>query len=132
MSRYLHKIEPEDVRFLMDLSEFKEFIVDMLGNSRNSVNIRIDFDHIKELGESTLVRPMVHLTEASRLTEDDQQNLRNTGFIIGDEPYANGDHAMDKIFGPHYVILAATEDEDGAFFTIEMPYRHYIRQKNIV
>ncbi|SFK20952.1 hypothetical protein SAMN04487936_10947 [Halobacillus dabanensis] len=132
MSRYLDNFEPEDVRFLMDLSEFKEFIVDMLGDTRDSVDIRIDFDYIEEPGGASLVRPMVHLTEASQLTEEKQQHLRDTGFSIGDEPYANGDYAMDKIFGPHYVILAATEDEDGAFFTIEMPYRHYIHQKNTV
>jgi hypothetical protein len=132
MSRYLDKFEPEDVRFLMDLSEFKEFIVDMLGNSRNSVDVRIDYDYIEEPGEATFVRPMVHLTEAGRLTEEEQQHLRDTGFIIGDEPYKNGDYAMDKIFGPNYVILAATDDEDGAFFTIEMPYRHYIRQKSTI
>lgn len=130
MSQYLDKIEPEDVRFLMDLSEFKEIVKEMLGDARLLVNIQIDYEFLQEPHASTLVRPMIHLTEISNFTEEHRHTLIQTGFSIDKEPFANGDYAMEQIFGPYYTILAATEDEDGAFFTIELPYRHFVEQKN--
>ncbi|WP_226584891.1 hypothetical protein [Halobacillus litoralis] len=128
MPRYLDRIEPEDVRFLMDLSEFKNFVIEMLGDARDLVNIQIDYDYIEDPGGTTLVRPMVKLTEISQFTEENRHTVLKSGFSIDREPFDNGDYAMEEIFGPYYTVLAATEDEDGAFFTIEMPYRHYAKQ----
>ncbi|SDO41904.1 hypothetical protein [Halobacillus aidingensis] len=130
MSRYLDRIEPEDVRFLMDLSEFKTIVLDMLGEARNLVNIQINYDFLDEPEGDTLVRPMVQLNEISKFTEEDRHTLLKTGFSIDGEPFDNGDYAMEQIFGAEYTILAITEDEDGAFFTIEMPYRNFERQKS--
>ncbi|CDQ20485.1 hypothetical protein SAMN05192559_105251 [Halobacillus karajensis] len=125
MSRYLDRIEPEDVRFLMDFSEFKTFVIDMLGDARDLVQIHIDYDLIEETENMPLIRPMVHLSEVSNFTEEDRHTLLATGFSIDQEPFVNGDYAMKQIFGPEYTILAATEDDDGAFFTIEIPFRNY-------
>ncbi|RDY71824.1 MULTISPECIES: hypothetical protein [Halobacillus] len=130
MSRYLDRIEPEDVRFLMDLSEFKTIVLDMLGEARNLVNIQINYDFLDEPEGDTLVRPMVQLNEISKFTEEDRHTLLKTGFSIDGEPFDNGDYAMEQIFGAEYTILAITEDEDGAFFTIEMPYRNFEKQKS--
>ncbi|WP_394219364.1 hypothetical protein [Halobacillus trueperi] len=132
MSRYLDRIEPEDVRFLMDLSEFKTIVLDILGEARDLVNIQINYDLLDEPEGDTLVRPMVQLNEISKFTEEDRHTLLQTGFSIDDEPFDNGDYAMKQIFGAEYTILAVTEDEDGAFFTIEMPYRKFEKQKSPV
>ncbi|WLR47879.1 hypothetical protein LC065_00855 [Halobacillus litoralis] len=130
MSRYLDRIEPEDVRFLMDLSEFKTIVLDMLGDARDLVNIQINYDLLDEPEGETLVRPMVLLNEISNFTEEDRHALLQTGFSIDGEPFDNGDYAMEQIFGAEYTILAVTEDEDGAFFTIEIPYRNFEKQKS--
>ncbi|MGR9047243.1 hypothetical protein ACQ4XT_01155 [Halobacillus faecis] len=130
MSRYLDRIEPEDVRFLMDLSEFKTIVLDMLDDARDLVNIQINYDLLDEPEGETLVRPMVLLNEISNFTEEDRHTLLQTGFSIDGEPFDNGDYAMEQIFGSEYTILAVTEDEDGAFFTIEMPYRNFEKQKS--
>ncbi|MBX0359255.1 hypothetical protein [Halobacillus sp. Nhm2S1] len=132
MSRYLDRIEPEDVRFLMDLSEFKTLVLEMLGEARDLVNIQINYDVLDEPEGDTLVRPMVQLNEISKFTEENRHTLLQTGFSIDGEPFDNGDYAMEKIFGSTYTILAVTEDEDGAFFTIEMPYRNFEKQKSHV
>ncbi|MYL50908.1 hypothetical protein GLV98_15540 [Halobacillus litoralis] len=132
MSRYLDRIEPEDVRFLMDLSEFKTIVLDILGEARDLVNIQINYDLLDEPEGDTLVRPMVQLNEISKFTEEDRHTLLQTGFSIDGEPFDNGDYAMEQIFGAEYSILAVTEDEDGAFFTIEMPYRNFEKQKSPV
>ncbi|QAS51963.1 hypothetical protein [Halobacillus litoralis] len=130
MSQYIGRIDPEDVRFLMDLSEFKEFVTDMLGGARGLVNVEIDYEIIEEQAGDTLIRPMVLLNEISRFTEEDRHTLLSSGFSIDREPYKNGDYAMEQIFGTYYTILEATEDEDGAFFTIELPYHHFIIERN--
>ncbi|GEN53563.1 hypothetical protein [Halobacillus faecis] len=132
MSRYLDRIEPEDVRFLMDLSEFKTLVLEMLGEARDLVNIQINYDFLDEPEGDTLVRPMVQLNEISKFTEEDRHTLLQTGFSIDGEPFDNGDYAMEQIFGSAYTILSVTEDEDGAFFTIEMPYRNFEKQKSHV
>ncbi|MEC3883551.1 hypothetical protein VKA52_07465 [Halobacillus sp. HZG1] len=130
MSLYLEHIEPEDVRFLMDLSEFKTVVLKMLGEAQNLVNLQISYDFLDEPEGDTLVRPMVELNEISKFTEEDRHTLLQSGFSIDGEPFDNADYAMEQIFGAEYTILDVTEDEDGAFFTIEMPYRNFKEQKS--
>ncbi|RWZ58138.1 hypothetical protein EQV77_10165 [Halobacillus fulvus] len=129
MSQYLNRIEPEDVRFLMDVSEFKEFVLEMLGDARELVQVKVDYDHLEDQTGATMIRPMVKLEEISRLNEEQRHLLLSSGFSIDREPFDNGDYAMEQIFGQEYTIAHASEDQDGAFFTIEMPYRFYINEK---
>ncbi len=129
MHRFLKRLKPEDVHFLLDFSEFKEFVEEMLGQANPLVTIEIDSDEIKDPYDVTVIRPMVKLREVSTLTEENRHTILESGFSIDREPFDNGDYAMEQIFGDNYTILAATEDEDGSFFTIELPYGDYIQMK---
>ncbi|UOQ43863.1 hypothetical protein MUN89_18605 [Halobacillus salinarum] len=129
MSQYLRRLKPEDVHFLLDFSEFKEFVEEMLGDAKKLVTLEIDHDEIKDAYDVTIIRPMVILREISTLTEEDRHKILDTGFSIDREPFDNGDFAMEEIFGTNYTILSSIEDDDGAFFTIEMPYRDYVQMK---
>jgi hypothetical protein len=129
MSRYLDRIEPEDVRFLMDLSEFKEYVTEMLGDAKELVQLEVSYDHIKDPYETTIIRPMVKLEEITDFTEENRHTLLATGFSIDREPFDNGDYAMEQIFGQEYTVVDVIDDEDGAFFTIEMPYHHFVNQR---
>ncbi|MFQ3543986.1 hypothetical protein Q7A53_07855 [Halobacillus rhizosphaerae] len=129
MHRFLKRLKPEDVHFLLDFSEFKEFVEEMLGQANPLVTIEIDSDEIKDPYDVTVIRPLVKLREVSTLTEENRHTILESGFSIDREPFDNGDYAMEQIFGDNYTILAATEDEDGSFFTIELPYGDYIQMK---
>ncbi|ARI78397.1 hypothetical protein [Halobacillus mangrovi] len=129
MSQYLNRIEPEDVRFLMDLSELKQYVVEMLGEAKDLVQIEISYDQFTDAYDTAVIRPMVKLEEISDFTEENRHTLLSTGFSIDREPYDNGDFAMEQIFGQEYTIVDVNDDADGAFFTIEMPYHHFVSQK---
>ncbi len=125
MNDYLSRIEPEEVRFFMDVSEFKSIVLEMLGEARHIVQVEVSYEIVENPGTSPLIRPMIQLTEISRFTEEDRHKVLQSGFSIDREPFDNGDYAMEQIFGTEYTIAHAEEDDDGAFFTIEMPYRYY-------
>ena len=130
MSQYLDRVEPEEVRFLMDFSEFKQYVTEMLGDAKDLVTVDIQYDEIEDRTGATIIRPMVKLEEISTLNEEQRHLILDSGFSIDGEPFDNGDYAMEQIFGPQYTISNATDDADGAFFTIEMPYRFFVSQKN--
>ncbi|WP_079479262.1 hypothetical protein [Halobacillus salinus] len=129
MSRYLHRIEPEEVRFLLDFSELKELVIDMLGDAKDLVTVEISFDQMEDFTGASIIRPMVKLREISKLNEEQRHLILDTGLSIDREPFDNGDYIMEEIFGPEYTVASATNDADGPFFTIEMPYRFYLEQK---
>lgn len=125
MTDYLSRLEPEEVRFFIDVSEFKSIVMEMLGEAQDVVQVDVGYETVENPGSSPLIRPMVQLTEISRFTEEDRHKVLQSGFSIDRVPFDNGDYAMEQIFGTEYMITHAEEDDDGAFFTIEMPYRYY-------
>ncbi|MCA0971948.1 hypothetical protein LCM20_15185 [Halobacillus litoralis] len=129
MSRYLQRIEPEEVRFLLDFTELEKLVVEMLGEAKDLVTIEISYDQMEDFTGAEIIRPMVKLREISKLNEEQRHLILNSGFSIDREPFDNGDYAMEEIFGPEYTIASATNDADGPFFTIEMPYRFYVEEK---
>ncbi|MFC7061919.1 hypothetical protein [Halobacillus seohaensis] len=125
MSCYLKQLEPEDVRFLLDFSELKKIVKDMLGDFSNDLRVDIDFEIAQDPYYTSTVRPMIDLQKENVLSHDQQMRLTEIGFSLADEPFQNADHVMFTIFGSTCTIIAATRDEDGDFFTIEMPYHDY-------
>jgi|GEM_PF-4236811 len=128
MAEFTNRLEPEEVRFLMDFSELKDIVTELLGEANALVNVEIDYDEIEEPDGITIIRPMVKLQETSSLTEEDRHKILSSGLSIDREPFDNGDHAMERIFGNSYTVLEATSDADGNFFTIEMPFRSYMEE----
>ncbi|SDJ49933.1 hypothetical protein [Salimicrobium halophilum] len=124
MTNYLKQIEPVDVRYLIDLKEVKDIVADMLGEGNSVVSIRVSYDETDDETGAELIRPMVELEEISGLTEADRHAVLSSGLNL-DAPFDNGDQVFRTIFGPSHVITAATEDEDGSFFTVEVPYEEY-------
>ncbi|MBH0231235.1 hypothetical protein [Halobacillus yeomjeoni] len=129
MSQYLNRIEPEDVRFLIDLTELKEVVIDLLGDAASLVHVEVSYDQFQDPYDVTMIRPMVKLEEVSDFTEENRHTLLSSGFSIDKEPFDNGDYALKQIFGQEYTIVEANEDQEGAFFTVEMPYRAYVDLK---
>ncbi|WP_181350965.1 hypothetical protein [Thalassobacillus sp. CUG 92003] len=127
MSRYLNKLEPEDVRFLLDYSELQACVEEMLGSASDLVKIQIAADTIQDAYDVTVTRPMVKMEEKSMINEQDRHRLLESGFTLG-EPFENGDQALETIFGTTYTVISATEEEE-PFFTIELPYRDFLNLK---
>ncbi len=126
-THYLNQLIPEDVVYLLDLSEFKGLIQEMLGEASEFVTVEIDWDKIND-NNITTFRPMVMMKEIANLTEEKRHTILNSGFSLG-QPFESGDYAMERIFGENYTIMAATEDQDGDFFTVEVPYADFIKSK---
>ncbi|WP_079526455.1 hypothetical protein [Halobacillus hunanensis] len=127
-THYLNQLTPEDVVYLLDLRELKELVQEMLGKASEFVTVEIDWDKINDKHNITTFRPMVIMKEMANLTEEKRHTILNTGFSLG-QPFESGDYAMERIFGENYTIIAATEDEDGDFFTVEVPYPDFIKFK---
>ncbi|MCP3030161.1 hypothetical protein LF817_02265 [Halobacillus sp. A1] len=125
MTDYLKKIEPTDVRFLIDLSEIKEMVQLMLGNLKEHLQVELGFDKIEDSYNTTIVRLLINLKENNVLTNEQHMELLDKGFSAGDEPFKNGDQVLYNIFGHDYSIISVTKDEDGDFITIEMPYEAF-------
>lgn len=130
MSRYLHRIEPEEVRFLLDFSELKGLVTEMLGDAKGLVTVEISYDQMEDFTGANIIRPMVKLEEISTLNEEQRHLILDTGLSIDREPFDNGDYVMEEIFGPEYTVADATDDADGPFFTIELPYRFFLEEKD--
>ncbi|UOQ92502.1 hypothetical protein MUO14_18925 [Halobacillus shinanisalinarum] len=126
--KYLNKLLPEDVHYLLDLSEFKELIEEMLGKASKLVTVEVDCDQIEDSYDNSNFRPMVILKEIANLSEENRHTILNTGFSLG-QPFDSGDFAMKKVFGDNYTVIAATEDQDGDFFTVEIPYEDFARSQ---
>ncbi|MFD2925046.1 hypothetical protein [Halobacillus naozhouensis] len=127
-AHYLNQLVPEDVVYLLDLRELKDLIQEMLGEASEFVTVEIDWDKINDNYNTSAFRPMVMLKETANLTEENRHTIINTGFGLG-QPFNSGDYAMKRIFGENYTIMAVTEDEDGDFFTVEIPFKDFVKSR---
>ncbi|SDY14689.1 MULTISPECIES: hypothetical protein [Salimicrobium] len=123
MSHFLKRFDPVEVRYLIDAGEIQEITAEMLGEVSSLVNTYVSYEYTAA-SEGNLVRPMITLEETEGLTEKDRNAILSTGFNL-DAPFDNGDEVFRTIFGDSHVVIAATEDEDGVFFTVEVPYEDF-------
>ncbi|PBB04624.1 MULTISPECIES: hypothetical protein [Salimicrobium] len=123
MSHYLKRFDPVEVRYLIDAGEIQEITAEMLGEVASLVNTYISYEYTAA-SEGNLVRPMITLEETEGLTEENRNSILSTGFNL-DAPFDNGDEIFRTVFGDSHVVIAATEDEDGVFFTVEIPYEDF-------
>ncbi|SIS48977.1 hypothetical protein [Salimicrobium flavidum] len=124
MNDYLKQLEPVEVRYLIDTKELREIVTHMLGEADSLVSIYLSYDYTEDETDGGMVRPMIELEEISGLTEENRHTILSTGLNL-DAPFDNGDEVFRAIFGSSHVVIDATEDNDGTFFTVEVPYEDY-------
>ncbi|WP_347861365.1 hypothetical protein U0355_12010 [Salimicrobium sp. PL1-032A] len=124
MTNFLKGIDPVDVRYLIDLKEVKDIVAELLGEVQEIVTISVSYDKTEDETGVSVVRPMVELEEKTGLSEADRHAILSSGLNL-DAPFDNGDEVFRTLFGESHVITAATHDDDGTFFTIEIPYETY-------